>query len=47
MLPLAAVAPIASAAAPPPSTDPAIVSLGTAVRALCEKVTPSIVTVTS
>ena len=34
-------------AEPPPATDPAIASLGKAMRALCEKVTPSIVTVTS
>ena len=44
---LSVAAPTAFAAVPQPSTDPAIANFGSAVRALCEKVTPSIVTVTS
>ena len=44
---LSVAAPTAFAAVPPPSTYPAIANFGSAVRALCEKVTPSIVTVTS
>ena len=42
-----AIASPGAVAEPPPATDPAIASLGKAMRALCEKVTPSIVTVTS